>query len=367
MSSTNDVFVFDVDGSDSADFTLRGGVYMVTLAGSWGTVTLNVLAADGATWLPFQTWSGDAAATMTLVAGSYQLAYDSFTGTMGIAQQPPSPDWVLQSLSQPRPISSSGGVTTVTTLGSDTELDLVSSGNDGGHEGTWVYTRDMTGSTNSSDAGIGTGTAVDGTSGITYVYTGNTSGSGTSGNVEIGSGNSSGGDSGDIRLETGTADGTRGNIILDALITQITNGQLQAPAGVEFDIASPSNGGSSNTGMVFVFSGDQTGTGQSGSVGLQSGNATGGNSGPCFVGTGNSSGENSAQTTIFTGDAHTTGDVLIGPGTASAGNSGNIELRLAASTGGTKGNVILTGIPTVDPHVAGAVWNSSGNLKISAG
>lgn len=179
---------------------------------------------------------------------------------------------------------------------------------------------------------------------------------GNTGSVTIESGNSSAGNSGAVTIATGTAGGTRGNITLDALVTVVTNGQLQSPAGVEFDIGTPVNGGASNTGSVFVFSGDQSGTGQSGTVGLQSGNATGGNSGPCFVGTGNSSGENSAQTTIFTGDAHATGDILIGPGTASAGNSGNIELRLAAATGGTKGNVILTGLPTADPLVVGALW-----------
>jgi hypothetical protein len=31
------------------------------------------------------------------------------------------------------------------------------------------------------------------------------------------------------------------------------------------------------------------------------------------------------------------------------------------------GTFLLTGIPTSDPHVVGALWNSSGNVKISAG
>lgn len=31
------------------------------------------------------------------------------------------------------------------------------------------------------------------------------------------------------------------------------------------------------------------------------------------------------------------------------------------------GNVIILGMPTSDPHVVGALWNSSGTVKISAG
>lgn len=179
--------------------------------------------------------------------------------------------------------------------------------------------------------------------------------SGNTGSVTIESGNSSTGDSGAITIATGTASGTRGNITLDALITVVTNGQLQAPAGVEFDIASPGNGGASNTGSVFVFTGDQSGTGQSGTVGLQSGNATSDNSGPCFIGTGNSTGANSAQMTLFTGDGHSTGGMVFGTGNASAGNSGNISFATGTATG-TKGNIIITGLPTADPHVVGALW-----------
>ena len=31
------------------------------------------------------------------------------------------------------------------------------------------------------------------------------------------------------------------------------------------------------------------------------------------------------------------------------------------------GNVIFTGLPTSDPSVAGALWNSTGTLTVSAG
>jgi hypothetical protein len=33
----------------------------------------------------------------------------------------------------------------------------------------------------------------------------------------------------------------------------------------------------------------------------------------------------------------------------------------------SQGWVVITALPTVDPHVAGAIWNSSGTVVISAG
>ena len=33
----------------------------------------------------------------------------------------------------------------------------------------------------------------------------------------------------------------------------------------------------------------------------------------------------------------------------------------------TDGNVIIVSLPTSDPHVVGALYNSSGTLKVSAG
>lgn len=33
----------------------------------------------------------------------------------------------------------------------------------------------------------------------------------------------------------------------------------------------------------------------------------------------------------------------------------------------TNGNVIISGLPTSNPHVVGALWNNNGTLAISAG
>lgn len=61
------------------------------------------------------------------------------------------------------------------------------------------------------------------------------------------------------------------------------------------------------------------------------------------------------------------GSVVIraGLGDAVAGVGGSITLRVG--TGNTPGNLIVVNLPTADPVVAGALWNDSGALKISAG
>ena len=56
-------------------------------------------------------------------------------------------------------------------------------------------------------------------------------------------------------------------------------------------------------------------------------------------------------------------------GAGSNQTGGNLVLQggLKASGGGANGLIILNNIPTSDPSVAGALWNSSGTLMISAG
>lgn len=65
-----------------AQFTLRGGQYAVTVhAGVWGTVTLQRLAADGATLVTCLTaFSADGYATVNLPSGTYSLTIAGATG-----------------------------------------------------------------------------------------------------------------------------------------------------------------------------------------------------------------------------------------------------------------------------------------------
>ena len=53
--------------------------------------------------------------------------------------------------------------------------------------------------------------------------------------------------------------------------------------------------------------------------------------------------------------------------------TGNVAGAVAATTISASGNATLSGtanviiIPTVDPGVAGAIWNDAGTLSVSAG
>ena len=62
-----------------------------------------------------------------------------------------------------------------------------------------------------------------------------------------------------------------------------------------------------------------------------------------------------------------------GPVRSDNGFQGNVTGNVTATTISASGNATLSGtanviiIPTVDPAVAGAIWNNSGTLAISAG
>jgi hypothetical protein len=62
-----------------------------------------------------------------------------------------------------------------------------------------------------------------------------------------------------------------------------------------------------------------------------------------------------------------------GPVTSTNGFVGDVTGAVAATTITASGNATLSGtanviiIPTVDPEVAGAIWNNGGTLAISAG
>ena len=48
-------------------------------------------------------------------------------------------------------------------------------------------------------------------------------------------------------------------------------------------------------------------------------------------------------------------------------SAGGITLSCTPQGSGTSGNIILTNLPTTDPNIDGALYNSSGTLKISSG
>jgi hypothetical protein len=85
---------------------------------------------------------------------------------------------------------------------------------------------------------------------------------------------------------------------------------------------------------------------------------------------------NRARNLTFSGsdanqDQFASGNTILRGGDRTAGtnaNGGSLTLRGGAGIGsGVRGQVLITNLPTSDPTVAGAVWNDSGTLKISAG
>lgn len=222
------------------------------------------------------------------------------------------------------PILSSGGTTTISPLGADTEIDVIAPSyvEIGAGSGVDAYTTPVTGSDNSGSLSIISGTAVNG----------------DTGDVQIITGASSGGDSGSITLGTGSADGTRGSIILSAntISSGADDGYLQ------FQTADQPSGTSAD---IYVFTGAPGDNHNSGALNFGTGN---------HAATGN------------------TGDAYLYSGNASDGDSGSVFLQ-SGTASGTRGNIILDGLlvlvlnlPTSAAGLpTGALWNSSGTLKVA--
>jgi hypothetical protein len=249
----------------------------------------------------------------------------------------------------------------------------------------YLNTAGQTGSTASQWAGIGSGDSVDGDGGGAEIYTGNTSGSGATGEVDLHSGdangtgntggvhlysgNASAGNSGNISLQTGSASGTRGNIVLNGPILKTGDGTFYTDGTVGFDmeVGNVDSTGAAGTAAkaVYIQAGIAVTLGQGGDAFIQAGDggSTGGNGGLAGLQAGSATfaGATGGETHIVGGqaqaaDAHG-GAVLIVSGQGQGtGNSGDITIRTGTVAAGTRGNVIITGLPTADPHVVGAIW-----------
>jgi hypothetical protein len=75
--------VFKNISATTASFNLQGGRYAAVVVATWGggNVALNVLAADGVTWVPVVTaWTANAFnGGLALPAGLYQVAVTTAT------------------------------------------------------------------------------------------------------------------------------------------------------------------------------------------------------------------------------------------------------------------------------------------------
>jgi len=207
------------------------------------------------------------------------------------------------------------------------------------------YTPDATGIANSSSMYFGSGASVDGNSGEADLATGNTTGSGSSGPLYLYTGAATGtGDTGNLSITTGAA-WTPGT-------TTGNSGALVARTG-DCDVGL--------TGAVSFGSGQTLTGAMTGGVVLSSGPAvTSGNSGPVHIVTGDT-------------PSGSSGDILLKVGAAAGAGkqSGYIYLDVTGATSGAgAGRIVISGLPTVDPHVINALWCDTAAarvLKLSAG
>lgn len=82
MYNTVELVKFTGLSATPASFTLRGGQYGVTThATAWGSMTLQRLAADGASWVTcFTLMTSDTFQSLSLPSGTYQMALSGVTG-----------------------------------------------------------------------------------------------------------------------------------------------------------------------------------------------------------------------------------------------------------------------------------------------
>lgn len=90
--NANDVYTF-AGISTAQTFRIKGGYYGMTIHSAsygTGTVTLSILAADNATYLPVQTETADAFVVKQLPPGTYQIDPGTITDPLyfGIASIP---------------------------------------------------------------------------------------------------------------------------------------------------------------------------------------------------------------------------------------------------------------------------------------
>lgn len=81
MPTATETKQFSNIAATTAAFTLTGGRYAFTVAATFGggSVTLQVLAGDGSTWLTVSNQTAAAHATVDLTPGSYRVAIATAT------------------------------------------------------------------------------------------------------------------------------------------------------------------------------------------------------------------------------------------------------------------------------------------------
>ena len=145
-----------------------------------------------------------------------------------------------------------------------------------------------------------------------------------------------------------------GNDTGDNLIV-VPNGVIDGAHGHQIQVSASPDANAGGAGFVLYVGGVQTGTdgGLAQIAGGQGANGPGG------------------AGAVFNGGDADGGSVELTAGTAGGpdlSNGGDITLTVSGGfTGGRHGQIILSGLPTADPHVVGALYSTAGILHVSAG
>lgn len=175
-------------------------------------------------------------------------------------------------------------------------------------------------------------TTIDFTAGATV-----TNGGGGIADVAVAGGESPGGT--DTQLQFNNA-GAFGGVNISVADNGTSTVSLTATNGEEFKIFGAADIGA-GAGAVEILGGNDAGNG-AGNLAFQAG---------------------ASNTTAIKG-----GDISLGSGSASIGNAdgGDINVTIANGAGtGKNGNFIISGLPTSDPGVSGALWNNLGIVTVS--
>lgn len=158
-------------------------------------------------------------------------------------------------------------------------------------------------------------------------------------------GNVQNGTSGGATYRTGDVSGT-GNS--GSVTVRSGNHSSGSNANTTGNVAlnSGNNSGSGNSGTTTIRTGTVT-SGTSGAATYSTGSATSGNSGITTVSTGNSTTGSSGNLNVTSGTVSsgsgTSGNLSLSTGATNSGNSGDIHIATGASTSGTRGTVRFTG------------------------
>lgn len=193
-----------------------------------------------------------------------------------------------------------------------------------------------------------------------------------------------GGSSGQIQYNSGGAFAGSATFTWDvpALTLEMGDG-----AGNNTVIRGKNAATATDSGSGFNINGGQGGatSGNGGSAQLAAGTATAGDGGAAVVRGGNASGAGKfsgsarlaagiatsgatgGDTNILAGesDSGAGGNTNISGGYSDSGAAGNVIITPGETNTGTQGQIIINLLPTSDPGISGALWNSAGTLKIS--